>query len=166
VLTETKALCPGTAAGASIGRRLRRRGRLLLGNEDGAELVEFAIAAHVLLALMFGLMVVCIALYTQQMLSEVAREGTRYGIVHGSTCVTPSSAVCTATAAQVQAAAVTENWPNPGGTVTVVATFPDGNQAPGSRVKVVASSTLPFRIPFVSTSALSESSSSVMYIVQ
>jgi Flp pilus assembly protein TadG len=148
-----------------LARLFRRRHRAV--DERGSALVEFALAAPILLSLIFGLIEVCIALYTWQMVSEVAREGTRYAIVRGATCTTASGASCTASAAAVNSFVSSSNWPNiGGGTVSANTTFPDGNQNAGSRVQVTASYTVPFKIAFVRTSPITMSSTSVMYILQ
>jgi len=51
------------------------------GNE-GSSLVEFAVSVPVLLTFFFGLIQVSIASYTRAAISECAREGTRYAMVH------------------------------------------------------------------------------------
>jgi hypothetical protein len=57
-------------------------------------------------------------------------------------------------------------YPNMGGgTMTPTVTYPDGDEAPGHRVKVSVSYNFPFKIPFVTTSALTFTSSSTMYIL-
>jgi hypothetical protein len=50
--------------------------------------------------------------------------------------------------------------------MTVNTTYPDGNENPGSRVQVAVTYAYPFRIPWIPTSTLTMSSTSVMYIVQ
>ena len=45
-------------------------------------------------------------------------------------------------------------------------TYPDGNQAPGSRVKVDIKYTVSIKLPFVPKNSLALDSSSEMYILQ
>jgi Flp pilus assembly protein TadG len=143
-----------------------------LHNEEGANLVEMALTLPILLAFVFGLMEVCLAFYVHEYISELAREGTRYGAVHGTTCVTSPGAVpCTVTAAQVGAYVVGLGWPNLGGGTVSVDTvtahmYPDGSEAPGKRVQVKVTYAFPYKIPWVTSTTLTMSSSSVMTIIQ
>jgi Flp pilus assembly protein TadG len=66
--------------------------------ERGATLAEFAVSAAVVLLGMFGILDFGRALFTYDLVAHAAQLGTRYAIVRGSTCNTPS---CAATAAQV-----------------------------------------------------------------
>lgn len=156
----------------AASRRLRsaaysRPAMKAASNEEGSALVEFALTAPALLALIFGLIEVCIALYTLQMVSEVAREGTRYAMVRGATCQTSNGSSCTATATEVNSYVSAARWPNiGGGTIAANTTFPDGNQNAGSRVQVTVTYVTPFKVPFMSTSPITLSSTSVMSIVQ
>jgi Flp pilus assembly protein TadG len=146
-------------------RRVRRWNRA--SGEEGSALVEFALTAPLLLTFFFGLIEVSMAIYTHQVISETAREGTRYAMVHGSTCVNGSGAACTLTASAVNSYVAAIPWPNIGGGATTInTTYPDGNEAPGSRVQVNITYAFPFRVPFVPTSTLTMQSTSVMYIVQ
>jgi Flp pilus assembly protein TadG len=149
-------------------RRLAQlRRRKSRGNEEGSALVEIALTLPVLITFFFGLIEVSLAFYTHQVLSESAREGTRYAIVHGSTCTTGSGSACTVSAATVNSYVSGLSWPNFGSSaMSVNTTYPDGNEAPGSRVQVTITYGFPFRVPFIPTSTLTMSSSSVMYIVQ
>jgi Flp pilus assembly protein TadG len=148
------------------------KGRGLFGrraaDEEGSSLVEFALTMPILVTFFFGLIQVCLASYTHQVISETAREGTRYAMVRGSTCVTGNgSTSCTATTATVNSYAATNVWPNiGGGTLGINTTYPDGNENPGSRVQVNVSYLFPFKIPFIPPSTLTMSSTSVVYIVQ
>ncbi len=143
-------------------RRLRG-----LRGEAGGAMVEFAVTMPILLSFVFGLIEVCMACYTHEMISEVSREATRYAIVHGSTCVTGSGSSCTATASSINSYASAHVWPNLGGGAIVAdTTYPDGNAAPGSRVKVQVTYGFPLSIPFIPPTKLTMSSASEMYIIQ
>jgi Flp pilus assembly protein TadG len=143
------------------------RRRRLAAEEEGSALVEFALTVPVLIAFFFGLIQVCMASYMHAVVSESAREGTRFAMVHGSTCTTGSGASCTVTAAMVNSYVSSNGWPNiGGGTMTINTTYPDGNEAPGSRVQVSVTYAFPFSVPMVPKSTLTMSSTSVMYIAQ
>jgi Flp pilus assembly protein TadG len=145
----------------------RKRSPRSILREEGQSTVELAIALPFLLSFIFGLMQVCIAFYIYESMSELAREGTRYAMVHGASCVTSSSASCTATAAEIESYVNSIGLLNSGAApMTVTASFPDGNENVGSRVQVVVKYTFPFNVPFMKSTSLSMSSTSEMYILQ
>jgi Flp pilus assembly protein TadG len=142
---------------------LRKR----LAEENGQSMVEFAVTLPVLFTLIFCFMEMCLAFYTHNMISELAREGTRYAMVRGSSCLTSASSSCQATASQVNTFVSGIGFPNlGGGTMTVAASYPDGNAAIGSRVQVLITYVFPITMPFVPTNSISMSSTSVTTIVQ
>jgi hypothetical protein len=115
----------------------------------------------------FGAIQACLGFYTYEWISECAREGSRYAMVHGSSCQTAAGASCTATASQVNAYVSGLGLPNLGGaTETVNTTYPSGNQAPGSLVRVNITYTFPYTIPYVLTNPISMSATSEMFILQ
>ena len=141
-----------------------------------------------LLTVLFGIMDFSRFLYTYHFVSEVAREGTRYAVVRGSTfgstaCASPSTFACNATAANVQSyvqslappgvasgsLTVTTTWPGtaPTGAATACTTT-NGNNSPGCLVQVVVSYPFKFMFPFMpkSSSTWTVSSTSVMTISQ
>ena len=143
----------------------RRRQRV--EGEEGSALVEFAVTLPVLFTLIFCFMEMCLAFYTHQMISEAAREGTRYAMFHGASCPNSTSPTCEATAAQVNAAVSGMGWPDvAGGTLTVATTYPDGNEAVGSRVQVKVTYVFPISMPFVPKNSLTMTSTSLTYILQ
>lgn len=151
----------------SVDSAQRRRRPNVGRSEEGGALVEFALTVPILMSFFFGLIEVAMAIYMHQMLSECAREGTRYAMVHGSTCVNGAGSSCTVTAAQVNSFVSGLSWPNIGGApMTVSTTFPDGNESPGSRVQVYVTYPFPYRVPFIPPTTLNMSSTSVTYIVQ
>jgi Flp pilus assembly protein TadG len=145
---------------------VKQRAKPALG-EHGATLVELAVSLPVLLTFVFGLIQVSIAMYTRSAISESAREGTRYAMVHGASCLTAGSASCTLSAANINTYVSSNSMPNlGGGSQTVNTTYPDGNQNRGSRVQVTVAYAFPFRVPYIPASTLTMSSTSVMYITQ
>jgi Flp pilus assembly protein TadG len=135
--------------------------------EDGGTLIETTLALPVLLGVIFCFMEVCTAFYSYNMISEAAREGTRYAMMHGATCPTSTSPTCEATASQVNAYVSGLNWVTAnGGTMTVNTTYPDGNETPGSRVQVQVTYVLPINMPFVPRAAMTMHSTSLAYILQ
>ena len=136
-------------------------------SENGQSLVEIAITFNLLMGFIFVRVELCLVFYSYGMISESAREGTRYAIMHGATCVSSSSTSCTASAAAISTYVRGLGWPNAGGgTVTPTVTFPDGNQSPGSRVHIAITYVFPVRIPMVPRNSLSMTTSSEMYILQ
>ena len=115
-------------------RALLRRGRCLRAAEDGSRdaaggevgsaLIETAASLPVLFVLIFCFMELCMAFYSYDMISESAREGTRYAMLLSSTCTNSSGGSCTATAAQVNSYVSGLGWANlAGGTMTVSTTY-------------------------------------------
>ena len=139
----------------------------LAQSESGGSQIEFVLSLTALMTFVLAVMEICMVFYTYGMISESAREATRYAIVRGSTCLTSSSTSCTASAATINTYATGRGFPNiGGGTPVATTTFPDGNQAPGSRVKVDIKYTVSIKVPFIPKNALQLDSSSEMYILQ
>jgi Flp pilus assembly protein TadG len=136
--------------------RVTRRLRFCLGdtgladNEEGSTLIEMAVSFSVLFALLFTFMEICMAFYTQHMISECARDGARYAMVHGSACVTSTGASCTLTATNINTYVNGLASPNiADGTFTTSTTYPNGNENVGSEVQVEISYTFKSTLPFV-----------------
>jgi Flp pilus assembly protein TadG len=55
--------------------------RIKSGSQKGAAMVEFALIMMLLLTLTFGLIEFGFVMYNQQVITNAAREGARYGIV-------------------------------------------------------------------------------------
>jgi len=164
----------GEAAGrcTRLARRLSAscvsRFRWMRGRDEGSTLVEFAVTLPVMFMLLFMFMELCLMFYTRDMISEVAREGTRYAMVRGGSCPTTSNPTCKATAAQVNAYVNGIGWPNiGGGTMTVNTVYSDPtNESVGSTVQVTVTYVFKITMPFVPTNSITMSSSSKMYIIQ
>ena len=138
-----------------------------ISRESGQALIEAAIALPILAAFLFTMIELCLVFYSYNLSSELAREGTRYAIVHGATCLTSSNASCTASATAINSYVSHLGWPNlGGGTITPATSFPDGNENPGNRVQVQVTYVFPVDLPFVPQSSISMKSSSVMYFIQ
>jgi Flp pilus assembly protein TadG len=162
----------------SLGRRMvlawRRSIRLPRASfprgENGQSLVEFALSLPIMLGFLFGMIQVCLALYSHEYISELAREGTRYAAFHGPNCVTSAGSSCTATAAQVGAYVTSIPWPNIGGGTVSVDTaatdmYPSGELV-NEPVMVKVVYIFPYHIPFVTSQSLTMTSQSQMMIVQ
>ncbi len=144
--------------------------------EAGSAAVEMALSMFILLSVLIGVFELCLALYSYHYVSEAAREGSRYAIVHGSTC-TVSGISCTVTAAQIQTYVQNLGYPgiNPSNMVvtTTWSAYPAGGSCvavgcngPGDLVTVSAQYSFNLAIPFVNRSALSLTSTSSMVISQ
>jgi Flp pilus assembly protein TadG len=137
------------------------------GGEDGSAMIEFAVTVPVLFTLIFCFIEVCLGFYTHEMISEAAREGTRYAMFHGASCPNSTSPTCEATASQVNAVVSGLAAPDiGGGTMTVATTYPNGNELAGSQVQVKITYVFPITLPFVPKNSLTMTSTSVMDIVQ
>jgi hypothetical protein len=153
---RAKAIAPARRS-ASRWRGLLRglRGGGLVRGERGSSLIEFAVSAGVLMTFTFALMEICVAFYTDGMISEAAREGARYAVVRGSTCTTSSGGSCTVTTAQIKTFTQGLGYPNPGGgSLIATASFPDGDEVPGHRVLISVTYSFPIRFPLLRTTAL------------
>jgi Flp pilus assembly protein TadG len=143
------------------------RSKALTRNEQGGSMIEFVLSFSALMIFVFAIMEMCMLFYSYGMISESARDATRYAIVRGSTCLTSSSTSCTASAATINSYAKGLGLPNiGGGTLSVNTTFPDGNENPGSRVKVDVQYSVSIKLPFMPHNAIPLDSSSEMYILQ
>ena len=69
-------------------RRLKR----LAGDEEAAELVEFAISAWILFMLLFGIIEFCILIYSESVVAYAAQQGARYWMVRGADWAKPNGA--------------------------------------------------------------------------
>ena len=169
-------LARGVASWLGGTHPLASRIRRTLRAEAGTSIVEFAMASIILFTLVFGVMAICLALYSYNVVSEAAREATRYAIVRGSACnsftdcnvdqtglqtyvqgigfpgITPSSLSVVASATSAT------------GTVCT-ATLKPCNK-PGNPVQVTVTYTFPLVIPFVPSRTLTMSSTSQMTISQ
>jgi Flp pilus assembly protein TadG len=148
------------------------RSRDAMGNEDGQALIETAVSLPVLFALLFCFMELCLAFYSYDMISESAREGTRYAMLLSSTCTNSSGASCTATAAQVNTYVPGLGWPNLArGTMTVSTTYKTpaggvGTNIVSNFVVVQITYVFPITMPFVPKNSLTLKSTSQMPIIQ
>jgi Flp pilus assembly protein TadG len=140
-----------------------QRLKSLVGNEDAAEIVEFALAATVFLTLLFGIIEFCMVLYAGGFVAYAAQEGTRYWMVRGSdwttACSTTTIYGCKASASNVQNYIL--SLPHPGLslvasdiTATALTTTATGGScvqySQGCQVQVQVTYTFQLNIPFYS----------------
>lgn len=165
---------PQRPAGGIRQAMCRTRSRLL--REQGSSIVEMTLSIIILLTILFGLIEMCLALYTYHFVSDAAREGTRYAIVHGSTCLV-GTVSCTVTPAQIQTYVQYLGFPgiNPSAmtVTTTYSAFPAGAtcnalgcNGPGDLATVTVTYKFPLSIPFVTSNVLALSSTSSMVISQ
>ena len=161
--------------GLHMNQRIRRASR----DESGSSILEFALTSVILFTLVFGVIAICLALYSYNVTAEAAREATRYAIVRGSACSNSTFPDCNVTSDQIQTYVRGLGFPgiNPSSTtLTAVATWPTTGAAcfpsvtpcnnPGNLVQVTVQYTFPLVIPFVPSRTLTMSSTSAMYISQ
>jgi Flp pilus assembly protein TadG len=143
--------------------------------DEGGSLIEFAVTLPVLFGLIFCFMETCMALYTYEMISNSARQGTRYAMVRGAACPSATNPTCEVTAAQVNTYVSGLGWPNVGGGQVTPTTcyFSSGNscsssgsESPGSTVQVTVSYTFQVTMPFVPKQSITMSSTAKATIIQ
>ncbi|MFC5861646.1 TadE/TadG family type IV pilus assembly protein [Acidicapsa dinghuensis] len=154
-------------------------------NELGATLVELALSSAIFLGMLTGVFEMCWAFNTYHYVDEIAREGTRYAIVRGSTSCTntPSLTNCNATVAEIRSylqgipypgvdgpdrMTVTVNYFTPSSaTPTTWTACASGTcNAPGNLVKVQVTYSFPLNIAWVTKRNLNMTSSSSLVIAQ
>jgi Flp pilus assembly protein TadG len=141
--------------------------RGLADNEEGSALIEMAVSFSVLFLMLFCFMEICMAFYTQHMISEAARGGARYAMVHGSACITSAGSSCTLTGANINTYVNGLVSPNiAGGTFTATTTYPSGNENVGSQVKVQIAYTFKVTMPLVPKDTFNLTSSSEVPILR
>lgn len=186
ILEPTRGLSESGWRG-SLSGVLRRQ---VASGEEGATMVEMAIASVVLLMMLFGVIVLSLSFYTYNYVSDAAREASRWAIVRGSQCSanTPGLDHCGAGQTEIQnyvsslsypgidpsKLTVTANWysPNYGNGATTwtlcdskanPCTTPNGQ---GYQVQVTVGYRFPLSIPFWKATTLNVSSTSSMVISQ
>jgi Flp pilus assembly protein TadG len=159
--------------------------RSWLAQENGATLVEFAIASTILFMCIFGILDCSRALYADHFVRYGAEVAARYAMVRGATwknasCTTPSTESCTATSANVTSlvASLTplglDATNNLSVTTTWTGTSPSGascnsngvNNSPGCVVQVQVSYSFNFILPLLPANALVLTSTSAVVIAQ
>lgn len=151
----------------------------ILRQQSGQTMIEFAISLGVLLTGIFTVIELCLMFYTWSTLSECAREGARYAIVRGSTCVTNGTtgagASCTASASTINSYVSSLGYPNVGGgNMSVSTAFSSdgatfsatGNNAPNDLVRVQITYAFPVRLPFIPRSTINLKAQSMLTILQ
>lgn len=150
----------------------RRRSLRCCLNCEGQTLVETAVCLALLFTVLIGIMVAGLALYFYNTVAEAAREGSRYAMVHGSSC-----SGCIATKASVQTyvkglgypglntsnLTVNTTWPDTGASCTPSVSPCDN---PGNNVMVTATYQFSWSIPFITSSTLPLTSTSEVIISQ
>jgi Flp pilus assembly protein TadG len=118
------------AVPAARGEKDVLEGARSICDEAGAALVEMALASVIVLAMLFGIIEMSLALYTYHYISDAAREATRYAIVRGSnSCISSSNALTNcnllpATAGNLQTYVRTLGYPGINGSkITVTSTW-------------------------------------------
>jgi Flp pilus assembly protein TadG len=148
--------------------------------EDGASLVEMALASSVVLSLLLGMIQVSLALYAYHFTADAAREGSRWAIVRGSQCTanTPGLDHCNATSADIQnyvqalgypysrSMIVSATWFRASSPPATTWTACSGCNSPGNAVQVTVSYNVPLYVPFWRNANVRVGSISQMVISQ
>lgn len=138
--------------------------------DAGSSTVETGLSCVLLLSIVFGIFELSLILYRYHFVSEAARLGTRYAMVHGSSCTG-----CVAAASDVQNYVLGLQLPGVDSSkMTVTTTFPTTGSActpssnpcnnPGNLVRVTVQYSESLAVPFLATKNFTVSSSSQMVI--
>jgi Flp pilus assembly protein TadG len=161
-------------AEGTVGTTPAKKDRRNLCNEEGATAVEFALSSVVMLAVIFGIVQLSLALYTYNYISDAAREGARYAIVRGSTsCLTVGKTTSTISDCNDTSGSgivsYVQGLAYPGidwsrcTTTCVTVSWPSTN-ARGNLVNVKISYPYRLNVPFVKPLSFNLSSSSAMVV--
>ena len=177
----------------SSGGFLIRKG-VVFRSDEGASLIEMALATAILSALLFGVFEFSLASYTYHYISDAAREGARWAIVRGDQCSSDmpwalSSFDCNATTDEIASYVEDLGYPGINSTYMTVSTTwlaatqsavgsststttwsacgtADSCKVPGNEVQVTVSYNFPLSIPFWTSKTIPISSTSTMVISQ
>jgi len=131
-----------------------RRVKSLVCDEDGAELVEFALSATIFFTLIFGIMEFCLVIYADNFVAIAAQQGTRYAMVRGSDWTSSCAAdvqnyelSLAHPGLNLEASNITVTW-----LTTTAAGSACTKYSQGCQVEVTVSYPFQLNIPFFSTS--------------
>lgn len=149
-------------------------------DESGSELVEFALAIWIWIAIVFLILYGAFAIYAEHFVGEAAHDGARYAMVRGSTwsgssCTNSGTMECDASGTDVRRfiadrlppglssnnLTVSTTWPGTTSTGTDCDTY-YGSNSPDCVVEVQVDYTLTF--PFLSARALTLSNKAELQI--
>jgi len=127
----------------------------------GQAMVEFAMVSAVFLLLLFGIMLMTLTVYDYNTVCSAAREAVRYAVVHSPASANP------ATTAQIQQIAI-NNAVNliPSGLTVTVSWPTDAKLTSQKDALVTVSYSYQLAVPFLSSVAMTVSSSSQMLVSQ
>lgn len=153
----------------------RRHGQNPGSGDEGGSMIEMAVTLPVLFGLIFCFMEMSMMLYTFEMISNAARQGTRYAMVRGASCPNSTNPTCEVTATQVNTYVSGLGWPNVGGgTVTPSTCYIAGNnpcsstgsESPGNTVQVTVTYAFKITMPLVPNQTINLSSTAKATILQ
>lgn len=129
--------------------------------QRGSSMPEMVIAVGALLALIFGIIDFGRALYTYNLIGQLAREGARWAIVRGSGCSVLDHCNAVSSDVQTYVRSLSEGATNPS-SIGVVAAWPSGHAA-GDTVQVTVSYPFAF-LGVIQGTSINMSSTSQMVI--
>lgn len=147
-------------------------------DEEGSSIIEFILVFLVVMELLFGVMQLCLAFYSYEVVSEYARTGARYAMVHGSTCLLANGSSCyNDTNAELQAVIRSIHYPGITASNVVVTashTFAPGRTScltasclgAGDQITVNVAYAYRIAIPFIPARSWTMTSNSTMIISQ
>jgi Flp pilus assembly protein TadG len=127
----------------------------------GQAMAEFAMVSAVFLLLLFGIMMMTLTVYDYNTVCSAAREAVRYAVVHSPASANP------ATTAQIQQIAINNAVSLVPSGLTVTVSWPsDAKLTSQKDAQVTVSYTYQLAVPFLSSIAMTVSSSSQMLVSQ
>ncbi len=151
--------------------------------ESGSSLIEFALSVSLLMMVVFGIMGLSLAAFSDHFVAIAAQAATRYASVRGSTwsstCASASATGCVTTAGLVQS--YVQSLAPAGintGNLTVQTTWPgttpaggacfqsSGKNSPGCTVQVTVTYSFSFLLPFMPANTMNLSSTGALPIAQ
>lgn len=144
----------------NLRTRLAAWSRRIRDGEQAGTVIEFALSFVLLFSILFGIIDFGRALYAYDAISDAARTGTRYAIVHGSSSGSPATSSTISTYVTTNCCAGLS-----ASSITVTTTWSPNNN-PGSTVNVQVNYSLNFILPLLPSVAVPMSASSQMAISQ
>jgi len=106
--------------------------------ERGQAVIEFALTIGFLVILMVSMLELTLFMYNYAVLTDAAKEGVRYAMVHGSSGSNPSGQGTSESVTSTVQAFLSASVHNVSNT-SVDVEYPDGSNNPGNRVQVTVS---------------------------
>ncbi|MHB1022691.1 MAG: TadE/TadG family type IV pilus assembly protein [Acidobacteriaceae bacterium] len=138
--------------------------------ERGAAQIEFLLSSLIAMFLFFWIWEMSMMVYTYAVITNAAKEGVRYGIVHGTdngNCSGPSAGCADATGANVVSAvrSYAAYSLHDISSITIQANYLDSSSEPPSRIQVkVAYTYVPYiKLPWIAPTLVASAEGRIVY---